>query len=118
MRGRSERIIGFELDHRPDDNTHRRKRLLEGMELRVQRALDAGAGLVVRPKPIAKRLDYMVGGDADVRLPALDHLEDGLQHTYDSAVGAVFAFGEPAQAVEMTEEFVGSVDEIDDHPSG
>jgi hypothetical protein len=32
MRGRSERIIGFELDHRPDDNTHRRKRLLERME--------------------------------------------------------------------------------------
>ena len=37
MRGRSERIIGFELDHRPDDNAHRRKRLLERMELREQR---------------------------------------------------------------------------------
>src|SRR6201993_1675178 len=34
MRGRSERIIGFELDHRPDDNPHRSKRLLERMELR------------------------------------------------------------------------------------
>ena len=65
MRGRSERIIGFELDHRPDDNAHRRERLLERMELREQRGLDAGAGLVVRPKPIAKRLDHVVGGDAD-----------------------------------------------------
>src|SRR5205814_2580710 len=54
MRGRSERIIGFKLDHRPDDNTHSRKRLLKRMELREQRALDAGAGLVIRPKPIAK----------------------------------------------------------------
>ena len=67
MRGRSERIIGFELDHRPDDNAHRRERLLERMELREQRGLDAGAGLVVRPKPIAKRLDHVVGGDAEIR---------------------------------------------------
>ena len=68
MRGRSERIIGFELDHRPDDNAHRRERLLERMELREKRGLDAGAGLVVRPKPIAKRLDHVVGGDAEVRV--------------------------------------------------
>ena len=67
MRGRSERIIGFELDHRPDDNAHRRKRLLEWVELREQRGLDAGAGLVVRPKPITKRLDHVVGGDAEIR---------------------------------------------------
>ncbi len=36
------------------------------MELREQRGLDAGAGLVVCPKPIAKRLDHVVGGDAEV----------------------------------------------------
>src|SRR5205085_7949279 len=57
MRGRSERIIGFELDHRPDDNAHRRERLFERMKLCEQRGLDAGAGLVVCPKAIAKRLD-------------------------------------------------------------
>ena len=37
MRGRSERVIRFELDHGPDDNAHRRERLLERMELREQR---------------------------------------------------------------------------------
>ena len=115
MRGRSERIIGFELDHRPDDNAHRRERLLERMELREQRGLDAGAGLVVRPKPIAKRLDHVVGGDAEIRVAVLDHLENGLQHADDGAVRAILAFGEPAQAVEVTEEFVGAVDEVDDH---
>ena len=115
MRGRSERIIGFELDHRPDDNAHRRERLLERMELREQRGLDAGAGLVVRPKPIAKRLDHVVGGDAEVRVAALDHLEHGLQHTDDSAVRTVLAFGKPAQAVEVTEELVGTVDEMTQH---
>jgi hypothetical protein len=36
------------------------------MELREQRGLDAVAGLVARPKPITKRLDHVVGGDAEV----------------------------------------------------
>ena len=115
MRGRSERIIGFELDHRPDDNAHRRKRLLEGMELREQRGLDAGAGLVVRPKPIAKRLDHVVRSDADVGVAVLDHLEHGLQHADDGAVRAILAFGKSAQAVEVTEEFVSTVNNVDDH---
>src|SRR5207244_5548778 len=106
---------GFELEHRPHDNTYSRKRLLEGMELRQQRRLDAGAGLVVRPKPIAKRLDHVVGGDAEVRVAVLDHLEHGLQHADDGAVGAVHAFVEPAQPIEMTEELVGTVDEEKDH---
>jgi hypothetical protein len=81
----------------------------------VQRGLDAGAGLVVRPKPIAKRLDHVVGGDAEVRVAVLDHLEDGLQDADNGAVRAVHAFVEPAQPVEMTEEFVSAIDEVNDH---
>ena len=115
MRGRSERIIGFELDHRPHDNAHRRQRLLKRMELREQRGLDAGAGLVVRPKPITKRLDHVVGGDAEIRVAVLDHLEHGLQHADDRAVRAVHAFVEPAQTVEVTKELVGAVDKVNDH---
>ncbi len=138
MRGRSERIIGFELDHRPDDNAHRRKRLLERMELREQRGLDAGAGLVVRPKPIAKRLDHVIGGDAEVRVAVLDHsiakrlnhvvggdakvngvalqhLENRLQYANDRAVRTIFAFGKPAQPVKVAKQFVGTVNKIDDH---
>ena len=61
-------LRGFELDHRPDDHAHCRQRLLKWMELREQRGLDAGAVLVVRPKPIAKRLDHMVGSDAEIRV--------------------------------------------------
>ena len=49
------------------------------------------------------------------RVAVLDHLENGLQHADDRAVGAVFAFGEPAQAVEVTEELVGTVDEVNNH---
>jgi hypothetical protein len=44
-----------------------------------------------------------------------EHLEHGLQHADDGAVRAVLVFGEPAQAVEVTEELVGAVDEVHDH---
>ena len=47
--------------------------------------------------------------------PSLDHLENGLQHADDRAVRTVLAFCKPAQAVEVTEEFVGAVDKMDDH---
>src|SRR5437016_8861530 len=59
----------------------RRSSDLERMELREQRALDTGAGLVVRPKPIAKRLDHVVGGDTEIPVAALEHLEHGLQRS-------------------------------------
>jgi hypothetical protein len=57
----------------------------------------------------------MVGRNAEVRVAVLDHLEHGLQHADDRAVRAVFAFVEPAQAVEVTEELVGAVDKVNDH---
>src|SRR5436190_6947945 len=91
MRGRSERIIGFELDHWPDDNAHRCERLLERMELREQRGLDAGAGLVVRPKSIAKRLDHMIGGDPEVGVPLFDHREYPLKNANNCTVRPVDA---------------------------
>ena len=75
MRRRSERVIGFELDHRPHDHAHRRERLFERMELREQRGLDACAGLVAGPEPIAKRFDDVIGRDAEIGGAVLDHLE-------------------------------------------
>jgi hypothetical protein len=57
----------------------------------------------------------VIGGDAEVRATAFDHLEHGLQHADNRAVRAVFAFGKPVQAVEVTEEFVSAVDEMHVH---
>ena len=85
------------------------------MKLPEQRALDPGAGLVVRPKPIAKRLDHVIGGNAEVNGVGLQHLEHGLQHANDGAVRAVFAFCKPAQSVEVTEEFVSAVNKMNYH---
>ena len=48
----------------------------------------------------------------------VDHIEHGLQNADDRAVRAVFAFGKPAQTVEVTEEFVNAVDEVNDHFAG
>src|SRR5882724_6992383 len=44
-----------------------------------------------------------------------DHLENGLQHADDCAVRAVHAFVKPAQAVEVTEQLVATLDEVNDH---
>ena len=83
--------------------------------MRAQGGLDPGAVLVVRPKSIAKRLNHVIGRDAEVGVAVLDHLQNGLQHADDRAVRAVLTFRKPAQAVEVTEELVSAIDEVHDH---
>src|SRR6185437_7262356 len=72
------------------------------------------ARLVPGPQPVAKRLDDVIGCDADVRRALLEHLQDRLQHADDAAERAV-GFGESPQAVEVPEELVSAVDQMDDH---
>ena len=117
-RGRRERIVRLELDHRPDHDAHRAQRLLERMELRKQRGLDAGRGLVAGPQVVAERLDDVIGRDADMRRALLDHLQHRLQHAAHGAERAVLALVEAAVAVEVAEQLVGAVDEVDDHRVG
>ena len=66
-RRRRQRIVGLELDHRPDGDAERRQRLFEQRELREEVGVDALAGLVAGPQIVAERLDHVVGRDADVR---------------------------------------------------
>ena len=115
-RGRGESIVGFELDHRPDHDAHRRQRLLERVELRPQRGVDAGPGLVAVPQLVAERLDDVVRGHADVRRPGLDHLQNHLQHAPHCPERRI-ALLHPADAVEVAKELIGAVDEVDDHRS-
>jgi hypothetical protein len=42
-------------------------------------------------------------------------LQHTLQHADDRAVGAIFAFGKPSQPVKVPEEFVSTIDEVNDH---
>ena len=115
QRRRGERVVGLELDHRPDGNAHRRERVLEWMKLGGEGRLDAGRGLVAGPEVVAERLDDVVGGDADVRLAVLDDLEHRLQHADDRAERPVDALGEAAQPVEVAEQLVRAIDQVDDH---
>jgi hypothetical protein len=69
----SERIVGFILNHRPNDDASGRKDFLEQGELRQQRRLNAFSSLVARPKLIAKRFNHMIGCDCDVCGSILNH---------------------------------------------
>jgi hypothetical protein len=110
-----ERIVGLELDHRPHGDTHRGERLFERVKLRPQRRIDAGGRLVAGPQSVSKRLDDVVGCNTQIRLSALDQFQDRLEHADDRAQGPVLPLGEAAQAIEVPEQLVGSVDDVNDH---
>ena len=115
MRGGGQRVVGFELDHRPHGDAHRGQRLLERLKLRQQRRLDAVGGLVARPEAIAKGLDDVIGRNAEVGGAVLDHLQHGVEHTDYGAAGAIRAVAEAAQTIEVTEQLVGAVNQVNDH---
>ena len=85
------------------------------MKLRAKSPLDAGARLVARPEVVAKRLDHVIGRDADVHGAAFDHFQHSIEYAYDRAIGTVLPLVEAAQAVEMPEQLVGSVYNVNDH---
>ena len=112
--GGGEGIVGFELDHRPHSHAHRCQSFFERMKLCAQNALDAGAGFVARPQAVSKGFDYMIGRDTDMSRAVFDHLRDRVEHAGDSAERRI-RFLEAPNAVEVTKEFVGAVDEVNDH---
>jgi hypothetical protein len=109
VRRRREPVVGFQLDHGPDRDAHRGERFLQGMELRPKRGLDAVSRLVVGPQLVAERFDDMIGGDAEVGGPLLDHLQHRMQHAGDGPERFVLALVVAALTVELTEQLVGAV---------
>ena len=113
-RGRgSQRVVGLELDHRPDHDPHRGQRVFQRMKLRPQGAVDAFARLVALPEVVAEGLDDVVGRDADVRGAAFEHLRDRVEDAGDRPERGI-PFLRPPDPVELAEELVGPVDEVDD----
>ncbi len=116
-RGRAgQRVVGLDVDHRPDRHAHRDQRLLERPRLGPEIRVDALAGLVARPQVVAERLDHVVRCHADVRRAVAEQAEDRPEHAPDrrdlQAVGVVVGRG----AEEMAEQFVRPVDQM--HPHG
>ena len=56
----------------------------------------------------------MVSRDADVRGVVFDHLRDHIEYAGNCAKRRI-RFVEATQTVEVAEQFVGAVDEVDDH---
>jgi hypothetical protein len=75
-RCRRQRIVCLVFDHRPDHDAERLQGLFERNELREKIRIDPRTRLESRPEPVAKRLDDVIGGDADVGDAAIDHPED------------------------------------------
>jgi hypothetical protein len=57
----------------------------------------------------------MVRSDTYMRRALLDHLQHGVEHAHHGAEWPVLSFGEATQAVEVAEEFVRTVDEMNNH---
>jgi len=113
--GRCERVVGFQIDHCPDGDAHRPQRIFERLELYEQRWVDALAGFVSIPDRVAKRFDYVIRGNADVRGSVGKHVQDGIQHARHGAKPGDLAGLGPAQAVIVPEQLVRSVDQVNDH---
>ncbi len=112
---RRERVVGLVLDHRPHDDPLGDERLFQQRELREQRGFDARAGLVARPQAVAKRLDDVIRRDADVRRAAADQAVDrGDDAAHGRYLAALFVFLRRQREV-VAKQFVGAVDEVDDH---
>ena len=65
-RGR-DRVVGFELDHRPHDEAERRGGALGELELVDEVRVETFAGLVAGEQVVAERLDHVIERDATVR---------------------------------------------------
>ena len=113
--GRGERIVRFQLNHRPHDDAHGLQRFLERVELRPQSRFDAVAGLVPAPEIVTEGFDHVIGRDADMRCAFLDHLQYRVEHTDDRAKGLIRALVEAAQAIKVAEQLVGAINKMHDH---
>src|SRR5690606_9766126 len=65
----------------------------------------------------AEGFDDVIGGDAQMRGAFLEHLQHRAEHAIDGGMGLVLALVEAPLAVEMAEEFIGAVEQVDDHGS-
>ena len=65
--GGRDRVVGLELDHRPEDDPERLDGGLGDRELGEQLGRHPGRRLVAREQVVAERLDDAVRGAADVR---------------------------------------------------
>lgn len=67
---------------------------------------------------VTKGLDNVIGRDAYVSGTFDEHLQHGVEHAGNGSERPVLPLVDAAQAIKMAEEFVGSVDEVNDQSVG
>ena len=67
-----------------------------------------------RGMTVAEGFDYMIGGDTNMGGAVLDHFQDHAELAGDGPERRI-GFSKTPDAVEVTKEFVGAVDEVNDH---
>ena len=115
-RGR-DRVVGLELDHRPEHDAQRLDRGLGDGELVEELGRHPGRRLVAGEEVVAERLDHPVRGAADVRGALLaEQVQELVAQPRDARqVDPVAAEDRRARRVERAEQLVGGVDEVDLH---
>ncbi len=106
-------VVGFELDHRPDDDALPGERFFEQRELREQRGIDAFARSCNRATSRCGTIDDMVGRNGDVRSAAAHEAEHRRDDAADGTDLAALTVLVGRHRVEMTEQFVRAVDQVD-----
>jgi hypothetical protein len=117
LRGGGDRIVGLELDHRPEHDAERLDRSLGDRELGEELGVHPGLGLVAGVALVAERADDAVGRAADVRrtlvAEEVEELLDESGHAREEQ--AVAAADRRARGEVRPEQLVRRVDEVDLH---
>jgi hypothetical protein len=111
--GTRQRVVGFELHHRPRDHAQRFGDLLGQRKLGQKQRVDAIAALVAVEHLVAKRLDHVIEGNRHVgRALLLDQRgQRGDQRARGADLGAVWRGG-ARRAVVHAKKLVGAVDQM------
>ena len=88
------------------------ERFFEQRELREQVGLDASAGLVAGPELVAKRLDDVIGRDADVRRAAVIIPSTDVSTPRTAPTSRPSAIARGRKGVVVAEQLVRAVDEM------
>jgi hypothetical protein len=115
--GRADRVVGLELDHRPEDDAERLDRRLGDRELGEECRIHAGRRLVAREQVVPERLDDPIRGGGDVGRPFFPEQVEELiaQPGHPGQDLAARPEDIRSRGVVGTEELVGRVDEVDLH---
>src|SRR5208283_1335030 len=111
-----EGVVGFKLHHRPDNDAGCGENVFEDRKLRKEVGFDSLTCLVILPEVVAKRLDDVVGGNADVRDAVAHHGQQRGKHAADCTHFAAPLVTSLGHGKVVAKQLVRSINQIDFQP--